>query len=295
MNNKNFKVLVAFIFCLFITAIHVTPCFCLPDEEAWYYRTDTHTVNGVTAYRLANAPSSTGKTDTVTIDGAYWTCYGVRIWVVDVNGETEELTDGEPVAVVYRSDTSQGLQSATWNCSGYDGIVNALMIKVYQRFGTQEWSLRVTFITENETLIKLPEATWTFHYYTRRVYIDYDTISTFYWGADWGSSVEIQYNKPSIYEVMLWKLQKGDILGFIMLPYSWFLGFTAYGIVFLLPLAIVLYNRLESATATIIALLLIGGATGGLIGVFVPASGLNLCWILFVLGIAALLYRLIKG
>ena len=73
------------------------------------------------------------------------------------------------------------------------------------------------------------------------------------------------------------------------------MGFIAYSIVFLLPLGIVLYNRLEDATATLIALLLIGGFTGGLIGIFVPASGLKLCWILFVLGIATLLYRLIKS
>ena len=263
-------------------------------DATWYFRADTHTVNGILGYRLDETASSSDTYDSVSTDGDIITYYGVRVWIVHEDGSLEELTDGEPVAIVSRSQDGEGLQSATWNCPGYGNIVDAIMIKVYQRFGAGEWNLRATFITENNTLIKLPEATWTFTYYTRRMYID-ATYSMLYWGGNYQTKVQLQISEPAFYELMLWKLWKGDILGFLMLPYSWFLGFTAYSIVFLLPLGIVLYNRLEDATATLIALLLIGGFTGGLIGALVPASGLRLCWILFVLGIAALLYRLIRG
>ena len=286
----------AFIISLFFLAFFLFSVGAVyaSTDITWYFRADTHTVNGILGYRLNEAPSTSYAYDSVSIGAASTTSYGVRVWIVDSNGNLEELTSGEPVAIVSRSYNSEGLQSATWTCPGYNNIIDAIMIKVYQRFGTEEWTLRATFITENNTLIKLPEATWTFTYYTKRMYID-ATYSLLYWGGNYQTKVELQYSEPTPYELMMWKLWKGDILGFLMLPYSWFLGFTAYSIVFLLPLGIVLYNRLEDATATLIALLLIGGFTGGLIGALVPASGLTLCWILFVLGIAALLYRLIRG
>jgi len=280
-----------------------TPIWQIQGEgknATWYFRADTHTINGISGFRLNEAPSTTSISDSVTTEGSYVIYYGVRVWIVHSNGALDELTDGEPVAIVSRNEVGAGLQSATWDCPGYNNVIDAIMIKVYLRFGIDgEWNLRATFITENETLIKLPEATWTFQYYTVRDnwYESYKwwTKAQLYWGENYETKVEIQYVEPEVYEVMIWKLWNLDILGFLMIPYTWFLGFTAYALVFLLPFGIVLYNRLEDAVATLIALLLIGGFTGGLIGVFVPASGLMLCWVLFVLGIAALLYRLIKG
>ena len=289
----------AFIISLFFLAFFLFSVGAVyaSTDLTWYFRADTHTVNDILAYRLDEASSSSYTYDSCSVSGSRASYYGVRVWVVDVNGGLEELTDGEPVAIVSRGDDGAGLQSATWNCPGYSNIIDAIMIKVYHRFGTTEWNLRATFITQNNTLIKLPEATWTFSYYTSRGYdwVEDKTIAKLYWGGNYQTKVQLQYTEPNTYEVMMWKLQNRDILGFIMAPYTWFLGFIAYSIVFLLPLGIVLYNRLEDATATLIALLLIGGFAGGLIGTLVPASGLTLCWILFVLGIAALLYRLIRG
>ena len=283
-------IILAFVFlALFIFSVDFVYA---SKDVTWYFRADTVETAGILGYRLADTPSTSTITDEVeSASGPQPSYYGVRVWIVHSSGTLEELTSGEPVAIVSRNQDGEGLQSATWNCPGYNNIIDAIMIKVYQRFGTEEWNLRATFITENETLIKLPEATWTFHYYTKL----YGFKSYLFWGGSYGSGVTITYAEPATWEVMMHKLMKGDILGFVMLPYSWLLGFTAYALVFLLPFGIVLYNRLEDAAATLIALLLIGGFTGGLIGALIPVSGLTLCWILFVLGIAALLYRLIRG
>ena len=293
--TTKYAIIITLLFLAFL--LHSIGIASASTDVTWYFRADTHTVNDILGYRLAEVSSSSYAYDTVTVENVRSTYYGVRVWVVESNGDLEELTDGEPVAIVYRTGNGEGIQTATWNCTGYNNIINAIMIKVYQRFPPDDWTLRVTFITENETLMKLPKATWTFSYYTKRQFsLDTEsTTSTLYWGGNYDTKVQLQYTEPNIYEVMMWKLQNRDVLGFLMLPYTWFLGFIAYSIVFLLPLGIVLYNRLEDATATLIALLLIGGFTGGLIGALVPASGLTLCWILFVLGIAALLYRLIRG
>ena len=69
----------------------------------------------------------------------------------------------------------------------------------------------------------------------------------------------------------------------------------AYGLVFLLPLGIGLYKIFDDFKATILGLLLIGGGAGGLISMLIPQSGLQLSWILFVLGIAGILWSLVKG
>jgi len=259
--------------------------------KTWYFRADTVETAGILGYRLADTPSDSTVTDEVSsASGPQPSSYGVRVWIVHENGALDELTNGEPAAIVTRSDDTEGLQNATWNCPGYSSLVYAVMIKVYQRFTDTDWSLRATFITEGEQLIKLPEATWTFHYYTKH----YGAKSYLFWGGNYGSSVEITYSDPSVYELMLHKLSISDFISFLMLPFTYWLGFLAYGLIFLLPLGIVLYNRFEDASATIIGLLLIGGFVGGAISKLVPQSGLQLCWILFVLGIAALLYKLVK-
>jgi len=277
-----------------------TPIWQVQGEgknATWYFRADTHTVNGILGYRLDETASSSDAYDSVSTEGASISYYGVRVWIVHSSGVLEELTSGQPVAIVSRNANGEGLQTATWNCPGYNNIIDAIMIKVYQRFGTDEWNLRATFITENETLIKLPEATWTFTYYTYREYIQSldSTLSKLYWGGDYQTKVQLQYTEPTIYELMLWKFSHRDIFGFVMLPFTYWLGFMAYGLVFLLPLGIGLYKIFDDAKAAILGLLLIGGGTGGLISMLIPQSGLQLSWILFVLGIAGILWSLVKG
>ncbi|RLE49203.1 MAG: hypothetical protein DRJ18_00200 [Candidatus Methanomethylicota archaeon] len=266
------------------------------ENVTWYFRADTHTVNGILGYRLAEAPSSSEVYDSVSADGAYITYYGVRVWIVHSSGALEELTDGTPVAVVSRNENGEGLQNATWSCPGYSNIINTLMVKVYQRFGSGEWNLRATFISDNSTLFKLPESTWTFYYYTSRQYDGAKTSSTFYWGADYNSRIEFCIAQPNPFELALWHLMNQNLIGFIMTSLTYYLGSLAYGI-FLFALAITLYNRFEDVSATTLAMLLLigGGAAGGIISILVPASGLQLSWALFVLGIAILLYKLVRG
>ena len=284
--------------CLFLASFLFSVGVVYASTDlTWYFRADTHTVNDILAYRLDEASSSSYTYDSCSISGSRASYYGVRVWVVHSNGDLEELTDGEPVAIVSRGDDGIGLQSATWNCPGYSNIIDAIMIKVYHRFGTTDWNLRATFITQNNTLIKLPEATWTFTYYTSRGYDwAYDrTLAKLYWGGNYQTKVQLQYAEPTPYELMIWKLQNRDILSFVMLPYTYWLDFMAYGLVFLLPLGIGLHKIFDDFKATILGLLLIGGGAGGLISMLIPQSGLQLSWILFVLGIAGILWSLVKG
>ena len=297
--KRNIIYALTFIICLMSSIYHVNPCICESEEQTWYFRADTHTINGITGYRLAETSTSTSAYDSTLAVGTsgYDIYYGVRVWIVHESGTIEELTDGQPVAIVTRDSDGEGLQNATWNCPGYSNIIDAIMIKVYQRFEVTDWELRATFISENQTLITLPEATWTFHYYTKRNYIDnYGTESYFYWGDDYNSRIEFSISKPNPFQLALWRLQNQNLIGFIMTPLTYYLGSLAYGI-FLFALAIALHNRFEDVSATTLAMLLLigGGAAGGIISILLPASGLQLSWALFVLGIAILLYKLVRG
>jgi len=95
------------------------------QTSTWYMRSDSHTANNVTGYKLSETQSATHTYNGRTKTGTYTTYYGVRVWIVFPNGQLEELTSGTPVAVVSRSSDGSGLQSANWTCPGYLNIVDA--------------------------------------------------------------------------------------------------------------------------------------------------------------------------
>jgi len=260
----------------------------------WYMRSDTHTVNTVSGYKLSETQSATAESDSRSKSGTLTIYYGVRVWIVFPNGQLEELTDGTPVAVVSRSSDGHGLQSANWTCPSYLNIVDAVMVKVYQRFSDEtDWSLRVTFITHNQTLVKLPESTWTFYYYTEREKIGVTTFSRFYWGtSSFNSRVRFQYYEPNAWELMMYHLSQGDFIGFITFPYINLVGNLFYGVL-LLVVGATLYRRYESFVPIAIMMILFGGA-GGVVTMLVPAAGLHLAWLFMAFGLAILFFKLIR-
>jgi len=47
---------------------------------------------------------------------SYLVKWEIRVWRRTAQGDNKEITSGEPVAVVERSQRGGGLQSATWTC-----------------------------------------------------------------------------------------------------------------------------------------------------------------------------------
>ena len=262
----------------------------------WYMRSDSHTSNNVTGYKLSETQSATAESNSRSKSGTYTIYYGVRVWIVFPNGQLEELTDGTPVATVSRSAQGQGMQSANWTCPGYTNIIDAVMVRVYQRFSDEtDWSLRVTFITYNQTLIKLPESTWTFYYYTARSIIEDSTFATFYWGSSssYNSRVRFQYYQPNSWELMMYHLSQGNLIGFITFPYFNLIGNLFYGVL-LLIVGVTLRKRYEGFVPIAIMMVLFGGV-GGVVTMLVPAAGLHLAWLFMAFGLAILFFKLIKG
>jgi hypothetical protein len=154
--------------------------------ETRYMRSDTWTVNGLTAYKLGTTQSTgppevyIGATGELT---AYW---GIRVWKRSSAGVETEITGGTPVAVVSRSSDGDGLQNATWSCPETPlNPTDSIVVRLYIRLGTGAWTEEVVFTTEQLGTTILNAATWTVYLYTNRTYDrDFDiTYAYFRWGA----------------------------------------------------------------------------------------------------------------
>lgn len=152
-------------------------------SEIRYMRGNTTTVNNLTAYQLSTNQSDTAKYNTY---GGYGSCsvwWGIRVWERSSAGTETEITGGTPVALVSRSTSGEGIQSATWNCSETSlNTTDAIVVRVYIKVGANWSSAVATFITEQLGATKLDSATWTVYYYTKR-YCTTATVGFFYWGT----------------------------------------------------------------------------------------------------------------
>ena len=135
----------------------------------YYFRSDTITVNGLTAYRL----DTTNSAQAVAKDVISYTALGIRVWRRDVNGNEYEITAGTPVAQVNISGiTTSGFVYGTWTCPNVTFNVNdALVIRVYG-LTASGWSLIDTWVTPQLNYAGLSSSTWTVYYY-----IAYDTYT----------------------------------------------------------------------------------------------------------------------
>lgn len=196
----------------------------VPDsvENDYYMRGDQHTVNDFTAYRLGLSQSSTEQSFTTsqdegffgTLSDVYW---GIRVFRRTGDGQTEEITGGNPVAEVTRQgSTGQGIQSAQWNPpeTALDSD-DALIIRVYQSIGSGNYQKAAEFVTSPLNASRLNSEEWTVNYYTQLANTGGGanpvTEATFYWGTSTYNSgiqglnysvarVEAQQTEPSIRE-----------------------------------------------------------------------------------------------
>jgi len=167
--------------------------------ETRYFRTDSWTVNGVTYYKLGLTQTASSKMSRAEKSGdvrAAGVSWGIRVWKRTADGVETEITAGEPVAVVSRTASGSGIQSATWTCPQTSlASTDSIIVRVYGRWGTDPWFLiapwpattppYAEFTTEQLGAQSLDAATWTVYYWT---YLTYEpardiTGMRFYWDS----------------------------------------------------------------------------------------------------------------
>jgi hypothetical protein len=161
-----------------------------------YMRSDQHTVNNATMYKLVENHTQTARsvnssvTDPENEAYCYW---GVRVWKRSSVGAETELTSGSPVAVVSRTSSGSGLQSATWACPGTSlSVTDCLVVRVYYKFDWTNYTQCSQFITLRLNATSLAASTWTVYYYTQRSYniSMHKTFMYYYWDNNYNSRIE---------------------------------------------------------------------------------------------------------
>jgi len=161
-----------------------------------YMRSDQHTVNNATMYKFMENHTQTSKsvsssvTDPENEAYCYW---GVRVWKRSSAGTETELTSGSPVAVVSRTSSGSGLQSATWACPDTNlSVTNCLVVRVYYKFDWTNYTQCSQFITAQLNATTLVANTWTVYYYTQRSYNagSHKTYMYYYWDNNYNSRTE---------------------------------------------------------------------------------------------------------
>jgi hypothetical protein len=144
----------------------------------FYFRSDKATENSLFTERLlVNQTGVSGYKTRADIDPEllirreYW---GIRVYKRSSAGVETEVTNSyaDPVALVYMSYSSQGIQSAVWQCPETQlALTDSLIIKVYTAMydpeeGFYPWQLQGTWQTPRLGVTKLSAATWAVYYYT---------------------------------------------------------------------------------------------------------------------------------
>ena len=142
-------------------------------SETRYMRSDTQSVNSLTAYKLDTTQSSSSLSTAITETGSgsgtsYW---GIRVWKRNSSGTETEITSGTPVAQVSRTSAGSGLQSATWAPTEASiAATDSIVVRVYLQINSGGWQQGGTapiFTTGQLGNTLLEGNTWTVYYYTQ--------------------------------------------------------------------------------------------------------------------------------
>lgn len=259
----------------------------------WYMRSDTWTVHETLGYRLDTVNTNTPAFDSRIMTGNHTVSYGMRAWAIDYFGNLYELTSGSPSAVVTKSSEGAEMLTAYWNCPSYASMIDSVLVKVYQGFDSGAWSLRRTFITKTDLLIRLPQATWTFYYYVIRE--EGSTNSTFGHGSYtlYNSRINFQYYKASPWDIALARFNQQNYFAFMFTPWTYWLG-DLFWTVLLFGGIVSMYMRFGSLKP-ILALLWILGGSGSILSALVPVVTLHVAWLMLAIAMTITLFKLIYG
>jgi len=164
--------------------------------ETRYFRTDTHTVNGLTTEQLTTTQGTTYGTRFIYGSGSrLYGRLGIRVWVRHADGTEEEITGGTPVASVYVEEGTEGYFSNTWDCPQTSlSSTDAIVVRVYGRLqGDAAWTLMDTWITEQLGAEQLDAATWTVTYHAGCDYnlrFDRTTLTFDFGSSTYNSRIE---------------------------------------------------------------------------------------------------------
>ena len=156
--------------------------------ETRYCRSDTHTINGLTAYKLGLTQTTTSASIEVGYEGSVAAYFDIEIAVRHADGTETELLPWTQFAS--RTTTGEGIQTYNFNCpSTMLALTDAIVVRLRAR--NLGGSVTATFTTEQLGASALPASTWTFYVYTGCYRSTTISSAYIYWG-DSGHNTRVE-------------------------------------------------------------------------------------------------------
>jgi len=263
------------------------------NTTSYYLRSDTITVNNSTAYYMNVANSATALTISIMdVNSGLSGSIGYRVYILHQDGSVSELTAGVPEAVGTLTLDNASYVNSNWNCprTGLSVGWDAIRVDAYLRAGSDPWTLKGSWATDDLLDNAVLASTWVFNAYLNKTSTAGTTVSfTFGSGTLPGIVSGVLLNPATEFELMLYNLGMGNFFTFLMYPFTYLIGNLVYGLMMLLILVPV-YVKYRDIDVILLMMIMFGGA-GGFFWAMIPETGLWVGFVVMAFALAALIYR----
>lgn len=261
-----------------------------------YFRSDTYTTLGVSAYGLDNDYTNTYANITSSYGTSQSVYYGFRVWLVNSATSEAELTSGSPIATIGIGSNVTGSVAATWSFPGNDITLGyqALKVIMYQSTDNTTWTARATYISPVLITDEIRQTTWTFILNVAYTNNGSATNSTVFFGDNQHKSgiMGIVFEKPAESQVQMWRFSMGDILGFVIGGYYDIIGPAFYALI-LFGFFYSLYRRYGHVGPMLVTFVLFAGP-GSILLILIPAWAIIPTALILILSGTFILWRIIR-
>jgi hypothetical protein len=160
-------------------------------------RSDQHTVNDLTAYKLGLTQTASVLFISIDYEGGATAYFDIQIAVRHANGTEDILLNWYNFA--NRVSSGSGYQTFSFNCPQKDLTpTDAIVVRLRARMAGA--TSIAEFVTEQLGGVQLPGSTWTFYVYTYAIISRYYSVGAIYWGdANHNTRVEnFTWTSPAV-------------------------------------------------------------------------------------------------
>jgi hypothetical protein len=263
----------------------------------YYFRSDTYTTLGVQGYGFDSDYTNTARSINETYSGTDPVTFGFQVYLFNSPTSYIELTSGTPDATFTLTSNYTNQDTGTFNMPAASVTLGyqALEVSVEEQYGTGSWVTVANYISPVLITNGIKASTWSFTLYVTNTQTIGNTYTAYTFGnTDYRSGVSgIIFSKPLQSDIAMWRLSRGDYIGFLLGEYadevtmSGFLGMILFGI------AASLYMRYRHF-GTIAFLFAIFGGSGGIIWIFLPPWGAAVGSAIIILGTVFIMWRVLR-
>lgn len=267
------------------------------DElDVWYFRSDTHNIQGQLGYKLM--PVDSFQYTSVNSSGASVNVvYGIRMWYYNKYNASTEITSGIPDAQVTLTLDTDGVEEfkGYFDCPKLPEIADSVKVIVYSSADDGAWVAKAIYLTsagynDDQNYLAVYNCTAVVHYWLS--YNSTAETSTFYYGDGDGynSYISMNVERADPWRIADAKIVNRDLYGFLAIPWTWFLGNFFWTLLLLMCISGI-YMK-QNSFKLIILLCWIFGGSGSLLWAMIPSVGLVSAALMLAFAMAGSLYKL---